>query len=348
MKINFLLLFLLPTLAFAQLDRLRGDMSEEEFRIQIPEAKRDLEEDSGWLDVRDSINGITGRSTWRIYDDTVTAYRFTSKKAQGPTHNFPKYDSTEAHKMRESADALRRKMELSLGKPSKLYNVSFTASNPMDNPIYYLAEWKMPNNEIVRITLMIDIILNNTPKNNAPPLGNASEWYQLAVSIDHANLFTSMSYSLGKSANDFFLKYPALEKQASFLAKHTYFINDSALSPHATWKFWFYSGKFGRMEYFAFVGKSHGVTSVEGAYPMIVERTNDILTQGNKGFGSPDSLVNTMPKQYPHREQQPTATDHMVYSRWYGDHEEITFQVYERYGGKAEGEFTLAVYFVYK
>lgn len=348
MRKLMLVLLLCPSLAFAQLDRLRGDMSEADFQLKFPEAKRDFEKDAGWIELADSVHGTTGRSSWRIYNDTVVVHRFTSGRVEGPSDKFPKFDSTGVHKLRESADALRRKLELSLGKPNKLYNVSFIAPNPMGTGIFYFAEWNFPDNGIVRITVMKEV----PQSDKTPPSGYAhiakptnAQTYQLTLNIDHRNLFTSGTFSIGKSATEFFIKYPNLKVQGGFVDLHTYVIYDSLLSNDAVWIFWFRKGKFGRMEFTAPIGKKHGATSAKAIYPLVYQRTNDLLAQGNQSFGQPDSLYNVMPKEFPQHDANTYYENQLVYCRWTGEHEKVLLFVKERAGENNEGTFWMAVYF---
>jgi hypothetical protein len=168
--------------------------------------------------------------------------------------------------------------------------------------------------------------------------------YKLTLSVEEENLFTKSNYSIGKSATEFFAKYPALESKGDFLKVHTYVIKDSLLSDKAQWTFWFHHGMFGRMEFGALVEKGSGNKSGKVIYPLVLQRTNALLAQGNQAFGQPDSLFNIMPKDYKEPELDKYYDNSLLFCHWTGAHEEVSFYVSES-GTKSESHFWMAVYF---
>ncbi len=226
-------------------------MPEAEFMKTLPEAKRNYEAEAGWLnDSSATMNKLIGRARWKIERDTVVDYYFVTESVNGPSADYPKTDSSGVHEMKESAEILRRKIELAHGKPVRLINKPLTIDDPLSVGIVYLAEWVLSGNQNMRICITAPFETRNqinAPMSNS--IDKKAESYELYVSVNARSTFTKMQFDIGKPVGDFLVVHPALKGQSTFTQYHVYTIPDSATCENAEWNFIFRTGVLTYFEY---------------------------------------------------------------------------------------------------
>ncbi len=330
-KFTFLFL-LIPFVMSAQLDRIKVDMVESEFVKAVPEAKRDYDAESGWVNNTDSVGGLNGEKRWKIYNDTVVEYNFHTQYIQGPSEDFPKVDSTDVHKMRTSAEKVCRSMELVHGKPSLSRSVSFTGSNPMNNPIIYIAEWNTGQG-MLRVTISSSVKpVNNI---NAPRIVSPQTTkYQLTIVVTDRSLHSMLNYSIGQPATVFFLNKEYLREEALFMNYHYYTITDSLTAPNARWKFTFASDSLIEFNYQAYFGMSYGSRNDSIARADAEAKTLALISQGQKSFGLPDSSFNKIKGPYQALPRVNSYDRGWIYALWLEESAFAFCSLTETGGGK--------------
>lgn len=345
---KFLLFFLfLPVCTFAQLDRVKMDMTELEFINAVPEATRDYDAESAWVKDSATSVGIRGGVQWRFYRDTVVAYHFTSKSASGPSENFPFVDSSKVHRMKESANAISKRFEIEHGKPDQLRNVALTSPNPMNNAVVYIAEWRKPDNTIIRITVVAQLGPEN--RINAPVVSSVPSFqnYEMNIVVTMRGQDTYLREGIGQTTAIFFLSNPHLLEQAKFRSNHIYTISDSAISANAHWKFIFVKDELVMMEYGAHLGTEYGKKNDDEAYAVARKQTTDIFSQGKKTYGKNDTLANRMPDKYREHSRTVAYSEIWFYGDWLPRGGYAVLQLMEIGGGKNPAT-TFAITFYYE
>lgn len=328
------ILLLLPCALKAQLDRIKLDMTEAEFQKAVPEALRDFDAESGWVKDSASAAGIQGGVQWRFYRDTVVAYHFTSVTATGPSEQYPGVDSSKVHRMKMSADAIRRGIETAHGTPAKLYNLPLTAPNPMNNPLVYLAEWIDEKDRMIRITIAAKSIGGN--RINGPAFGSAPklESYEMYIAVTMRSTHTYLRYSIGQSAATFFQSNSNLLDQAKFRDNHIYTISDSTVSNNAHWNFIFVKDQLAMMEYGAYISTQSDIITGNEAYSTARRQTEKILAQGKKACGKNDTVSNRMPEKYQEHSLAVAYSEIWLYCDWIPKEGYAVLQLMEIGGGK--------------
>jgi len=347
MRKLFLCLLFIPALANAQLDRVKTDMTEQEFMKAVPEAKRDYDAESAWVkDSADAV-GVHGGVQWRFYRDTIVAYHFTSQPASGPSEKFPGVDSSGVHHMKASADAIRKGFEITHGKPEKLWNVALTDPNPMDNAVVYLAQWNDNDNRIIRITIIARGADNNSI--NAPVISSVPRLptYEMNIVVTMPAQDTYLRYGIGQSAATFFLSNSHLLDQAKFRNNRIYTISDTSISSNAHWKFIFVKDQLATMEYSAYLGTEYGKKKDDEAFTAARIITNDIFSQAKKTFGKNDTLSNRMPDKYKDHARAVEYNEIWFYGGWLPKNGYAVLQFLEIGGGKNPAT-TFAITFYYE
>jgi hypothetical protein len=337
----------LPFAMQAQLDRVRTDMTEAEFIKAVPEAVRDYDKEAAWVHDSVEVAGISGEATHRFYRDTVVAYHFTSKSVHGPSEEYPRGDSTNVHRMKSSAEAIKKVFEIEHGKPQQFWNTSLTAPNPMNNAVVYLAQWSDSKDQIIRISIIAQSVhanhINGPAISSVPPF----ESYELNIVVTMPAKDTYSRYGIGQPSEVFFLANSALLEQGSFRNNHIYSIVDSATSPNAHWTFVFVKDQLATMEYSAYIGSQYGANDDATSYSLARTQALKIHAQSKKTLGKNDTLDNHMPDKYTVHARNVAYSEMWFYGDWIPKGGYAVLQLMEIGGGKNPAT-TFAVTFYYE
>ncbi len=354
MRRFFLFLFFLPAVLSAQLDKIKPGMSVEAFVMAFPNAQRDLDAEAIWITDTSSIGGIAGNSRWRIYNDSISEYRFNSQKAKGPSHEFPRVDSTEVHNMRVALKKVQAEFEMILGKPTTYYNYPLVGQgDEMTSRITYLAEWSFPDEGMLRLTLTKDVSIRN--RINAPDLApSTSEAYEMTISVSESNSMLRWKHGVGLSSDEFFKKNPAYKTQAPFLGQRIYnlkqtirFSGDTTTYSNTTWEFIFIENELKQFSYDAYAGTEYGAKSDEAAYKLLKLKTEQLLTEANSGFGKADTMSNALVYYYQVRDLNLSYQIYHLYGSWSNKQGNVLLTFIEVGGGKNPSTtFRISVAFV--
>ncbi|MFM2017951.1 MAG: hypothetical protein RL007_1607 [Bacteroidota bacterium] len=310
----FLLLFF-PAIVNAQLDRFSPSMQETEFQKRYPEAQRNYEAESYWLNTWDTLSGSVGTSRWKILNDSVSEYYFNSLKAEGPSPNYPDFDSTRVHRMIVSAQKLTKDLENLIGKATVLQrksiiqNTRIKSGNSVgDNPYYglYFAQWKMKDSSVITIRVAHEISNANNPNPNVLQAGSLkltySYYFEVNVSSSVAN--SKFPFCVRESRGDLLHRKPRIQTGNANEGLHQYIIVDNEISVKypATWKFIFRSGVLVEMSYMSVNGRSYGDESEFIAYNSSKYRAEKLLAEGMKSLGTPDTVTNKITPEYEPRD----------------------------------------------
>lgn len=336
-KILFVLITL-PLSGYAQLDRVRTNMTESEFIAVFPEAKRDLDAEAVWVSESETVNGVEGNSLWRIYNDTISEYRFNSTKAQGPSAQYPKFDSSAVHKMRVSADAVRMELQKAFGKPTSYTNIKFSSVGDETYPgsKAYLALWNFGPDDFIRIEVSTDLSTGNFI--NAPGKYTVveSESYELSVEVMHRSAYTMEKYSVGMEDDAFFKTHIGASTQVKAKRDHIYVIKDSLISENAEWKFTFAGGEV--LMYFtykAYLGTAYGDKSDESAYDKGKLKAEQLFKEGKTAFGEPAESTDKLTVKYVQHERNLTYHETLQHSMWSTKRGGVFLDYSESGGGKS-------------
>lgn len=357
MRKILLLLVLMPCIAFAQLDRVRIDMSEQEFIKAFPEATRDYEAESFWMNAWDTIEGTSGNSMWRILVDTVTQYNFRSLRMDGPSYRFPKVDSTRVLKMIASARKLTSKLEPYCGKPWLLTDkpiVGPALAQPLENPgqiasvvkneVYY-ARWTFADGTQISISVSADLGGGNQINAPAVQQEKTAESYEFAVIITHSSKELPWKFQVGRNVSEMKQRYPRIQTGVGNSFTHTYKFSDKELSGKAAWQFVFEKGKLTNMQYYTANGLYYGDMSTEGSYSQCKYRAEKLLSEGQVAFGKPDSTYNAIVPEYNSFEMETKYQYPYLYAEWRLPGGTV-YLIFDELGGSKEGtRFSVRVYY---
>ncbi len=309
------LLFLFPLVANAQLDRFSSSMNETEFQKRYPEAKRDYQAEAYWLNTWDTLSGSVGTSRWKILNDSVSEYYFTSLKSEGPSPNYPDFDSTRLQKMIVSAQKLTMDLENLIGKPtgfqrkSIIQNTRVKSGNSVaDSPYYglYFAQWKMQDSTEITIRVAHEISNANNPNPNVLQSGSLklTYTYYLQVNVTSSAANSKFAFCVHQSRGDLLQRKPRIQTGNPNEGMHQYLIVDNEISVKypASWKFIFRSGILVEMSYMSVNGRSYGDESEFIAYNSSKYRAEKLLAEGMKSLGTPDTVTNKITPEYTPRD----------------------------------------------
>lgn len=345
MRNLLVLAFLIPLALDAQLNRIKLDMTEAEFRMAIPEAKRNLEAESGWIEDTGSVNSMSGAIAWRIYNDSIQAFYFTSETVQGPSEQFPKFDSSAIHELKVKADRLRASLELVHGKPQMHYNECMSCATMMDNPFVYFAEWVFPGNGSIVIVVSLVLPLGTGINKDYEP-ERKSETYELFLHVKSNSTYTKTKYDVGRSATEFLQMHPEYEPQAKFTHNHLYSIKDTATNNYSNWQFIFIDDQLTYIEYNAWLGSNYGDNDIE-AFHAGKKKATELLAEAKVLHGRPSSSENITPKEYF------VHTDYLSYSneymnmQWHEKEGTATME-FEEYGGGKHVGTTFHIQYIFE
>lgn len=333
MRELFIALSLLPVTMYAQLDRIRPNMTETEFVTAFPQAQRNFAEEAYWTGGADTVNDIEGSSLWLMFNDTVDAYRFLSVKVQGPSKDYPNVDSASVHKMKLCLDKVRAALEAEFGKPETFRNIPLQYVGTQGINRAYSVVWTFPGkDDYIQISISTDLSSGNNI--NAPGKFNVveSQSYEMRIEVAHRSDYTMLWYELGKSSDRFFTIYKNF--RVPLIRDRVYTMKDTATSSNAGWIVKFTSNQLVSFSYSATTGTGYKSKSDAEAYSKLKEKGVQLLKEAEKGYGQTDSLSNlTTPKYKPHNRQLVYQVTHL-YARWITPEGKIKLNFEEHGGGK--------------
>jgi hypothetical protein len=346
MKPLFLLYLCFPFVLSAQLDRLNPNLTEQEFLKAFPEAMRDFDEEAYWTGGADTINGIEGSALWLLYNDTVDTYRFLSMKVEGPSKDYPKFDSTAVHNMKVCLDKVRSSLEAEFGKPDTYRNISLqNVGNPGVNRAYSVV-WTFPgSNNYIQLSVSTDLSSGNYI--NAPGKYTVAESqsYEMRIEITHRSDYTMLWYDIGKSSERFFTIYKNF--RAPLLRDRIYTMSDSTVSSNAVWTVKFSSSQLVSFSYTATTGTAHRAKTDAEAYIKLRDKAAQLLKEGEKAYGKTDSVSNLMTPKYAARDHRMLYHATHLYAAWKSPQGKTKIIFEEHGGGKSpDVTFNLQVVFV--
>ncbi len=357
MREIFIVLFLLPGTMFAQLDRVRIDMSENDFIKAFPEATRDYEAESFWMNAWDTIEGTRGNSMWRILADTVTQYNFRSLTANGPSYRFPKVDSARVLKMIVSARKLTMQLDAYYGIPQVIIDKPLVGTAPaqaLENPgqiaavvknEVYFAKWNFADGTQISITVSADLGGGNQINAPAVQQEKTEETYELVVIVTHSSKELPWSFEVGRSATEMTKRYPRIQAGVGNSFSHTYKFPDKELSGKASWQFVFQKEKLTSMQYYTANGLYYGDMSTEGSYSQCKYRAEKLLAEGQTAFGKPDSVYNSIVPEYTSFEMETKYQYPYLYAEWDFPNGKV-YLIFDELGGSKEGtRFSVRVFY---
>lgn len=305
------LILLLPSVLNAQLDRFSPSINEVEFQKRYPEAQRDYLAEAYWLNTWDTLSGSSGTSRWKIINDTICEYYFTSLKAEGPSPNYPDFDSTRVQRMIVSAQKLTKGLENLIGKTtvfqwkSIIQNTRVKSGNSVaDSPYYglYFAQWKMQDSSEITIRVTYEISNANNPNPNVLQSGSLklTYTYYLQVNVTSSAANSKFPFYVKESRGDLLQRKPRIQTGNPNEGMHQYLIVDSEISVKypASWRFIFRSGTLIEMSYMSVNGRSYGDESEFIAYNSSKYRAEKLLAEGMKSLGTPDTVTNKITPEY--------------------------------------------------
>lgn len=293
MRIILVIFGLMPCVLHAQLDRIRTNMTEQEFIKSIPEAKRDYDAEAYWVSMPDTFE-VPGNSLWRIYRDTAAYYRFNSVSIHGPSSQYPEADSGAVHELRVFLEGYYKELEYVFGKPTRIVNIPFDSVGRNFQSAAYLVQWNFGIDDYVRISLSTDLSTGNFI--NAPGKFTVIEAasYELRIDITHRSDLMNEIFDLGESSDVFFRINPIIKQPIGAGNKHQYQVLDSLTASNAYWQFTFIEGKMHSFHYRVYAGTGYGSQSDALAYEKLKIRSESLLKEGTASFGKPDSVSNNM------------------------------------------------------
>ncbi len=350
MKKLLTFLALWPALLYAQLDRVRMDMSELDFVKAFPEASREYEAESFWLNAWDTIEGTAGNSMWRILADTVTQYNFRSPKVNGPSYRFPDVDSVKVHNMRVSARQLTLKLKKYYGEPSVVQEkkIVVAASEPGTNDgvvtslvsthDVYFAQWNFSDGRIISVIVsaQVPLIKSITPAHGITAGTETSEQYEFTVTVTRSSTDLPWKFQVGRGVTEMSQRNPRLQAVVSKSLVHIYTFPDKELSGTAGWKFVFQKNTIINMQYYTANGLYYGDQSTEGSYSQCKYRAEKLIAEGQKSLGKPDSMYNVMTPEYNPFNMETKYQYPYLYAEWRQAGGTI-YLIFDELGGGKEG-----------
>jgi hypothetical protein len=354
----FLLLFI-PCAVQAQLDRFNPQMNEAEFIKAYPEATRDYEAESFWMNAWDTIEGTAGNSMWRIVADSVNQYSFRSLNVDGPSYRFPAVDSGKVVKMRNSARLLEAKLEKFYGKPNELKEQSIVdrtkdpdrgkaeVSSLQNTHMVYFAKWNFSNGQVIIISLSAEIplVANIDAPGFVVPDGKTAERFELTVTVTRSSQNLPWKFHVGRTYSDFHKRCPRAQAGSGKSFKHVYSFADTELSGNATWIFVFENGSLMSMQYYTAHGLHYNDASTEGSYSQCKYRAEKLLAEGQQSLGKPDSMYNSITPEYNPLNMETKYQYPYLYAEWRRPGGTV-YLIFDELGGGKEGiRFSVRVFY---
>lgn len=358
--IRTLLLFTLlaPAYAWAQLDRIRMNMTEAEFMTAFPEATRDFESEAYWTNNWDAVEGSSGNSLWRIVNDTVTEYSFRSLKMDGPSWRFTTVDSAKVHQLRVSAMQLEAGLEKMLGKPAVLRGKGLL-SRPLEprdnhdphmqtadvNEIYF-AQWMFDDGKVIVIRVSADLSTGNRINAAVNSDGQRSESYEFDVAVNTRRASDGVwHFEVGHSARALFSEYPNAQPRYAHVP-HMYTMPDKEVAAYATWRFIFIENRLSEMYYSCVSGLGKDDLPADLIYNADRFRAQQLMNEGNKAFGNATVKKDEMPEVYEPSPSQVSYRKTYLQSEWKTESGPVQLLFEEMGGGKnGPARFSLTLNF---
>lgn len=340
------LIFLLPFVLHAQLDKLRPGMSPDEFHKKFPAAVPDLAAMTSNIYKTDTILGVIGESRYVAVKDSVKRYVFRSTTFQGPSEYFPKADSIEYLRVVRAAEELTGHYTDVFGTPTAMTKV-----NPRTRTSApFSVSWKKPDAEItVEVRPLIEIAEINAPN---PPVTESREKktkassYVLEISAEGKWSKLRIDFEIGITKNQFRALMPALASQVKDFPD-CWMMGGTLGGRDAEWHFWFIDNQLAGYSFDSYNGNSYGGTN-KAAYPVLLKKAKELVAEEQRSYGAPTELQAPATDVYQPVKKVPNAFffDDIYYNaEWEMDKGKMLFVRLHENGGKGESFLHLEVYF---
>ncbi len=342
----FLGIIFLPLFSFAQLDQIHPGMSTADYRTIFPSGKMEQAGNQEQVHAKDTVEGVSGNSTYTFFLDTVNHYKFFSHAVAGPCKKFPSADSTELSRLLDATRKLYSELVLKFGVPGEKYSSSvlFPKETPFEISVFG-AKWKLQGAVIiVKVVECGDPNpFPNADMENYPKERSGSCYYELQIEALGMAKTIYPQFNMGFSKNDFRKKYPLLSDQIKD-SPEIWLAQDSAYGKNGEWRCLFLNDKLTLFSLNDYDGDNYDLPAKD-AYSKMCNRLSQLIAEAQKQFGVPDSASPTLDAHYK------TQSLHNSYSivhyraKWKVNGTEMILQ-FEESGGGINGppKFHLSVY----
>ncbi|MEO5645654.1 MAG: hypothetical protein ABIQ40_15095 [Bacteroidia bacterium] len=347
MKKNLLVLvFMLPFMLNAQLDKLHPGMRMDEFHKNFPSAVPDLAAMTSDIYKTDTIIGVKGESRYEVVKDSVKRYVFHSIPFSGPGAEFPKADSADYIRLVRAAEELAGHYSDVFGVPSKQGKVNPRATTT-NEPNSFYAIWEKPDAHIsVTVRKEIEVLnMINAPVNSREKKKNSSA-YVLEIFAEGKWSKLRIDFEIGITKNQFRALMPALASQVKDFPD-CWMMNDTLGGRDSEWHFWFVDNVLAGFTFDSYNGDSYGSTN-KAAYPILLKKAQQFLDEEQKSYGAATVLQVPPTDAYVPVKKVPTAFsfDDIYYNaEWEMDKGKTLFIRLHESGGKGSSSLHLEVYF---
>ncbi len=299
-KLKFLLLFLLPLAASAQLDKIKQGMTREEMKQIFPAMQPDISAMSSWIYTNDSLQGIKGTTEYVIRQDTVLRYAFSSKSFAGPCKEYPNVDQSGSLRLMKTAFELSGRYTTLFGKP--IFAIAYpylSKDTAVSHDTIYFARWKKGNDEL-------KIILSHPGKNkhyemNAPLLNKEELEPGCKYTLEVTSLGTGTTFKQtcgnGMTGQEFKNAHPNLSNQVE---NHpdSWIAEDTVTSHSGNWRFTFEGDALDSYSLDIYDGAGYTHKS-DSAYVILSRKAIALYGEAKKLYGKTDTLINKVFTKYP-------------------------------------------------
>lgn len=326
-------ILLLPLAAFAQLDKIRPGMTLDEFRKQFPAAVPDVNGMTSWVNGKDSLQGISGHTTYLIRRDTVFRYQFLSDEVPGPGPQFPKADSSQSTRMMAVARTLVSHYTDLFGSPAEMstWPLPKTAANEKYDVYVLTATWKLRGG-------VVRVFVHRSGTEQEHNLVNATfdtrktgyHYYTFQVIAEGTGMEVRSEFGNGISAAEFRYAHPALAAQVKQHPERWIMDSESG-----EWKFWFTDSRLTGFAMDAYDGQAYRSPSTETAYAEMRTLALKLHAEAEKQYGKATSASASFPSDYPSRKASNNYYSEERYlAEWKTPSGELTLLLDEHGGGK--------------
>jgi hypothetical protein len=337
----------LPIFSFAQLDKISPGMSPGNFNQAFPHASVDMTGEKDKVSAKDTIYGTPGYAEYTFSRDTITRYTFSSISVPGPCKKFPGVDTIALSKLLDATRNLYNELSKKYGVPAEKYSTSLLFPKQTQFEIsVFGAKWKVQNGLII-----IKVKESGDPAPFAfandihyPKERGENCYYEMTVEAMTNSTHLYPTFNLGFSKNDFRKKYPALASSVKDTPE-IWFAPDSVYGANGEWRGKFFKDKLILFSFNAYDGSNYQHDADE-AYSIMCKRMIQLIAEGQKQFGNPDSASATLPVAYVAPSLQTSYFITHYYSRWKINGNFVVMKMEETGGGMSgPSTFHLSVYY---
>jgi len=302
--LGVVVLFCLPVLANAQVDKIKKGMTIGEVMKVFPGLEQDFYTLNSTIYDTSKVDDIKGLISFTFNRDTLSRYEFLSKSFDGPCEEFPNADSTEYLQLMSAIGKLYNKYLLIYGKPTNYFSQSPLANHDKEFPLeVFYAKWKEGNNELV---MGVGYPGKNKLSEITKPSPAIQEQKQGCrytfhiISIGKGKKF-EQSCQNGITGEDFKKLFPDLASKVATSSDDRWKAHDTLTFNTAQWKFGFKSGRLDsyHLDIYNAPGYPKGIDS---AYSKLRKRTMALTAEAERLYGRYDTSSEMPPLAYPRKE----------------------------------------------